>query len=370
MRRFVLCLILMAMACMAANCEDVGPVPPPIPDPVDCYWVAPDGTTNGDGSRQRPWPDVPCALERVGGGHCITVRPGVYRGPWSIRKSGTQQRPTIVRAEQKWQAVVVGSETHTIWITGDWCVLDGFRVEGARFDGVKSDGDYVNIRNCWVRHNGSQGITAHDVTLNVIERNLVEFNGSNIQFDHGLYVDGRKLVVRSNVVRHNTGYGIQFYDSLQDSLVAHNVIYGQASMRGMVVYGSGNAVVHNTVYEYDTAIKSRGSGHLVANNILVGSCDLQGATKKANYTGRDPGFVDPRKGVLWLSGNSPARGAADLQYSSTSDFWNRPQASPDQGAFAYEAFFETAAARAGWNEGYPYPREKSGVVMPDLWAPP
>src|SRR5215208_5757471 len=75
---------------------------------AETYYVAVDGKPTGDGSKDRPWPSVQEALGKVGGGHTILVRPGIY-GPIKIPASysGTRQRPTVVRSEAKWKAKVI-----------------------------------------------------------------------------------------------------------------------------------------------------------------------------------------------------------------------------------------------------------------------
>ena len=98
------------------------------------YYVGPDGRPEGDGSRERPWPSVEHALSQVGSGQTIIVKPGIYRGPIQIARqfAGTRERPTVIRSEVKWQAVIVGAEHHVISNGGgcDWVTIDGFEVMG------------------------------------------------------------------------------------------------------------------------------------------------------------------------------------------------------------------------------------------------
>ena len=80
-----------------------------------------------------PWPSVNHALDKVGGGHTIIVKPGVYSGVL-IRKhyAGTAERPTVIKSEKKWGAVLTG-ETNRGFDndTGaDWITVDGFEVVG------------------------------------------------------------------------------------------------------------------------------------------------------------------------------------------------------------------------------------------------
>jgi hypothetical protein len=104
-------------------------------------------------------------------------------------------------------------------VSGDgchWLTVDGFEVLGARYDGIKLNGDHNVVRNCWVHHNTQMGIAMHHVLNGTIENNLIEFNGCHVQFDHGVYADGDGLTVRGNIVRHNAAFGLHLYPSLRD----------------------------------------------------------------------------------------------------------------------------------------------------------
>jgi len=141
------------------------------------YIVATDGKADNDGSRAKSWPSVEHALSKVGGGHTILVKPGLYRGPIQIAKqfAGTRERPTVIQSEVKWKAVVFGAEYHVI-SNGDgcdWVTIDGLEVLGARYDGIKMNGDHNVVRNCWVHNNQAMGVAMHNQRGGVIENNLV-----------------------------------------------------------------------------------------------------------------------------------------------------------------------------------------------------
>ena len=224
---------------------------------ADTYYAAGDGKPENDGSRTKPWPSVEYTLSQAGGGHTIVVKPGLYRGPIYIAKqfAGRRERPTVIRSEVKWQAVIIGAEYHVISNGGgcDWVVIDGFEVMGGRYDGIKMSGDYNVVRNCWVHNNKAMGIAMHNRKGGTIENNLIEFNGDHIQFDHGVYADGDGLTVSGNIVRHNASYGLHLYPSIKNSRVVNNLVYGQVRRRGIIVAcpdgGGKNVIVNNTVVE-------------------------------------------------------------------------------------------------------------------------
>ncbi len=108
------------------------------------YYVAPDGTEDGDGSAAGPWPSVEYALSRVGGGNTIILRAGIYRGPFQIRNhpAPPDGPPTIIKPERKWKAVVNGGAEEAINVVDcPGIVLDGFEVVGARADGISMNTD-------------------------------------------------------------------------------------------------------------------------------------------------------------------------------------------------------------------------------------
>jgi len=331
------------------------------------------------------------ALSVVGGGHTILLRPGVYRGPIQVPKSraGTKERPTVLRSEIKWKAVVIGGPAHVISNGDDchWLVVDGFEVMGARSTGIKMSGDYNVVRNCWVHNNGHMGISSHGRTGGTIENNLVEFNGQHVQLHHGVYASGDGLTVRANVVRHNASFGLHLYSKISNSVVAHNVVYGHVRKAGILVAcpegGGKNTVVHNTVADNAGGIDVwKGDGEVVVNNIVVarsGEALSFGNGSKIvrsefNLTTGDPKFVDARHGIYWLRADSPAIGKASAPDAPKADFWGRARPedkAPDLGAFAFDPALDlkqAAWAPSSWAYSFGVNDERGGP--PDFWARP
>jgi parallel beta-helix repeat protein len=368
---------------------------------AETYYVATEGKTDFSGSKEKPWPSVEYALSKVGAGHTIVVRPGLYRGPIQIEKkfAGTKRQPTVIRSEVKWQAVVIGAEYHVISNADgcDWVTIDGLEVMGGRYDGIKMNGDYNIVRNCWVHNNKSMGIAMHNRKGGIIENNLIEFNGDHIQFDHGVYADGDGLMIRNNIVRHNASYGLHLYPSIKNSHIVNNLVYGQVRRRGIIVAcpkgGGKNILVNNTVVENQPLTLWNGNAEIVVNNILVAdaqdvlSFDESTQNIQADYnfcvpksahqglhglTG-DPGFVDPVKGVFWLREDSPAIGKGSTQYAPATDFWGRPRPKdkiPDLGAFNFEPALAGERIRADWDYGWAYHRHGNQSGPPDPWLLP
>jgi len=381
--QYLICAILIIMV-LASSAD------------AETYYVSTDGKEGNDGTNEKPWPSVEYALSKVGDGHTIIVKPGIYRGPIQIARqyAGTEEAPTIIRSETKWQAVIIGAPYHVI-SNGDrcdWVVIDGFEVMGGRYDGVKMNGDHNTVRNCWVHNNKAMGIAMHNQKGGVIENNLIEFNGNHVQFDHGVYASGDGHVFRNNIVRHNAGYGLHLYSSIKNSVVANNLVYGQMRGRGIIVScpagGGKNTIINNTVVDKQALTIWNGDGEVVANNIFVGGeevfsfnsktqnvlvdynlCQPRSERQGQHGIAGDPGFVDAGKGVFWLREDSPAIGKGALQYAPAIDFWGRLRSKdlpPDVGAFSFVPHLAAKQTRANWDYGWAYHRHSG--MLPDFWS--
>jgi parallel beta-helix repeat protein len=392
---------LLVMAAMAGS-------RPAVRSPAaSVYYVAPSGAADGDGSREKPFSSAEVALAKIGGGATLVFRPGIYRGPIHVplRYRGTKDRPTTLKSEEKWKAVVIGAEYHGITNDDgcDWVVVDGFEVLGARYDGVKMNGNFNTVRNCYVHNNAHMGVAIHDQTGGVIENNLIEFNGSHVQFHHGIYADGDQLTFRGNIVRHNAGFGMHLYSKLRNSVVINNLIHGHARKAGIIIAcpegGGRNVVANNTIaHNANGLVIWDGDGETVVNNIIVGpgallatndssrnvtvdynfmERDLQPAAALRlgphNTTG-DPRFVDADRGVFWLQPDSPALGKGDPQHAPEMDFWGRPfpKGQPvDLGCFVFVPSLAAPDTRSQWHHQWAYRfAPTAGNDVPDLWAPP
>jgi pimeloyl-ACP methyl ester carboxylesterase len=364
------------------------------------FYVAVDGRVESDGSLAQPWPSVEYALSKVGAGNTIIVKPGIYQGRWQIRNHPAKSDgpPTIIRSEVKWKAALHGGSGEAINVVDcPGIVIDGFEVSGARGDGISMNSDRGTVRNRWVHNNDHMGISSHNHRGVRIEANLIEFNGCNIQFHHGVYADGEGLTVCRNIIRHNSGYGLHLYPSIKDSVVSQNLVLGHVYQSGIIVAcpegGGRNLIVHNTVVGNGACIAIwRGDGERVFNNILVSAGDILSLSRDtknvmADYNlcrpslahqgphsqVADPRFVRAECGVFWLRPDSPAIGKGTSEYAPATDFWDRALPAgqlPDQGAFAFVPSLAADKARIGWN-GWPYRFAPKGEMdLMDPWTQP
>jgi hypothetical protein len=373
---------------------------------ADTYYVATDGKPDGDGAKERPWPSVEYALSKVGGGHTIVLRRGEYRGPITVtaKAAGTEKNPTIIKSEKKWAAAIVGSTGESPALSSDkdcpWVVFDGFEVYGAAA-GVWLGGEHNTVRNCWVHNNwGFDGIGSHAKGA-VIENNLIEYNGQNPQFHHGIYADSDGLVVRNNIVRHNAGFGIHCYSDVKNAYIANNLVHGHTYRPGILIACSThvgkNVVVNNTIVDNAIGIRiSGGNGDKVYNNIVVAktsavsfSEDTVGTMADYNLCvpaspqqgpqglSAEPGFVASGAFCYWLREDSVARDRGAAKHAPKTTFWGRARPSdkaPDLGAFPYSPYWAGAGGSRSekmisgyW--GWPYRFARYREIR-DLWFLP
>ena len=377
------------------------------------YYVSPTGSDKGDGTRERPWPTIESALRKVGGGQTIIVMPGTYVGRAHIPRlaAGKPTAPTVIRAEAKWEAVLTGSTDHGVFMEEgtDWVVFDGLQVAGCIWNGFRVQGNYVTVRNCYVHNCSHMGLSAHGRDGTVIERNLIEYNGRHPLNDQGIYADGSGLLIRANVVRHNSGCGIHLYPNANGCVVLNNVVHGYPSAHGIIVWstptatdpGGGNVIAFNTVSDGMSAIQLfNGTGSTIAYNLSLGEqsaiytrgtiATVEGNNMKIlgkPSSTNDPSFVDAFRHVFWLKSDSKARNEvrpmpggnpialpAEFQQSllQSAFFGQLPAARTEVGAYQYYSALESPTVRSAWVTGWPYQRPSSATVdankQPDLWA--
>lgn len=379
---------------------------------ADMFWISPHGSAGGTGTQSNPFPSIKTAIERVGGGHTFIFKPGYYVGEQITlfpRHAGTPQKPTVLKSQEKYKAIIHGSPFHDFYIRKGckWVVIDGFDVGGAGYTGVKSNGDYTVIRNCRIHNNALHGIEAHNVIGTVIENNLIEYNGKNPQFDHGIYSSGDNVTIRNNIIRCNAGFGLHLYPHISNSRIENNLIFGNIRW-GILLLSktkADNRIINNTIVDNGAGIiVGPKAGDIIVNNIVVNNTgwkfskpgsiqvntggDLSQVRIEhnlcvppyrgpgANNISGDPMFLDLKKGVFFLKKNSPAVANGSPEFAPARDFFGHTRSQEkkhDFGCFPFTESLLSPNARKDWYEGWAYVayyREHGDGQIPDFWKMP
>jgi parallel beta-helix repeat protein len=168
----------------------------------------------------------------------IVLAPGIY-GPLKIPKrlSGKPGNPTVIRAERSRSVELVGtSDDHAMYLEdkSSDIVVSGFVMTRGghntehnydRSGFVADSAVRVVVDDCWVHHNLQMGIGLYKSTNCIVSGCLIESNGDDFQFDHGLYVYGKFATVRNCTIRNNTGYGIHAYPDATGFRIFDNEVY-------------------------------------------------------------------------------------------------------------------------------------------------
>ncbi|MCJ7778667.1 MAG: right-handed parallel beta-helix repeat-containing protein [Sedimentisphaerales bacterium] len=393
-------IIVVILMCLASNLY------------AETYWISPAGKPSAKGTEDDPFASIQQALKQVGGGNVFIFLPGNYVGlqiTLTPEYAGSPQQPTVLKSQEKYKAVLHGSPEHNIYVRKgcNWVIIDGFESSGARFTGVKSDADFTVIRNCRIHNNALQGIEAHNVHGTVIENNLVEYNGENPQFSHGIYADGDSLIIRNNIIRFNSGWGLHLYPEIANSRIENNLIHGNGRW-GIGLYTrpdvGSNRIVNNTIVFNGAGIAIKNAhNEIIVNNIIANNTgwvfekvspiqNLDGKIFKENESlidfnlcvpplmeagshgiTLDPLFLDAQKGVFYLKTGSPVIGKGSGEYAPEMDFFSRKRPAEkavDLGCFPYEPFLLSGDARKDWYYQWPFLFKGHSETMPDLWEPP
>ncbi len=258
-----------------------------------------------------PGEDLCRAINDPMSGDEIVLRPGEYRGPCRIRRSGALDRPLVIRAQdptRRPHVVYSGDSANVLEIHADHVVIQGLafgptqkNVDGIRIrssnDVAVIDCEFVGMGGIAVAANQSnlQGVRVsqnriteskatamyfgcHDgvsckVTGIVVERNFIDgVDAPDPEIGYGLEVKlNSTATIRDNVIVNTKGPGIMVYgsqDLTKQSLVERNFLSGSRTSSGIHI-GGGPVVVRNNVstsnFEAGIGLQDYGQRGLLRN---------------------------------------------------------------------------------------------------------
>jgi hypothetical protein len=209
----------------------------------------PDGT----GTNESPEPaiinvpgdvsSIQAAHDAASSGDTILVAPGTYAGPITITKAITLASHYAPTGDESYIGTTIldgGGGPFVIEIpTGaeDGSTIQGFTIQNAE-DGITPHANF-KLLNCLVRDT-QDGVDYEDGSGGLVQFCTFELNG-----DDGLDLDNDvALVIADNVIRHNSGDGIEirmqeYSGSVLDIIIRRNEIYGNG--------GDGIQLIHYDV---------------------------------------------------------------------------------------------------------------------------
>jgi hypothetical protein len=249
------------------------PVPPAAPidlpptDPSQGFYIAPNGTPDGDGSMLNPW-DMETGLiaSEVRPGDTIWLLGGTYRGTFVSWHRGTAEAPVIIRAYPGERVVLdsgVGRKRSTITVMGqhtwfwglEFTNSEAVRItqnEGSSPDDIQF-GSGMNIGSSnaeeagvgvrlinSVIHNMTSGVGMWRYAVDAEVYGCIIYNngwqGPDRGHGHGIYTQnqvGTKRIV-DNIIFNQFGYGIHAYGSVDAFLdgfhVEGNILFNNGAL--------------------------------------------------------------------------------------------------------------------------------------------
>jgi hypothetical protein len=269
----------------------VSPPPPPPPSERVGYYVSPQGTSAGDGTKSNPW-SLTTALAGAGGrihaGDTVWMRAGTYTGNFRTAIAGAVGRPVVFRQLPGERATIDG----TLRADGPDVAFWGFEIMRSAPSGVlpalEARGARQKFINLVIHDAAQQGITFWDEAVDSeVYGCIVYNNGTHENLDHGTYVhnnNGTKLIA-DNVFFNNLAYGIHVYAGPNDATQRNVHVVGNVSFNngtistryaakgniiiGAEVAGEGMRAVDNLLYFSGSAGENLRIGYLASNRDVV-----------------------------------------------------------------------------------------------------
>ncbi|HTC67144.1 MAG TPA: Ig-like domain-containing protein [Candidatus Acidoferrum sp.] len=248
------------------------------------WYVAPNGSSQGNGSLTSPW-DLWTALGAPAGvqpGDTIWVRGGTYSGTFSSYLSGTSSSPIVVRQYPGERATIAGMLVlgrhgdHDAWFWGIEVFNRGTSIQG---DGVTMS----------ATGQSNPGLKLINMVIHDNQINGVGFWSGAVQGEiYGtlIYNNGYDGCVGSSCRGHGHGLYVQSADSHR---MADNIVFRNFS-EGTQLYGTINAVRNNVTYEGNVFFNSGelsalNNGNFNSYNMWIGGDQISQNTKLINNYG-------------------------------------------------------------------------------------
>ncbi len=311
---------------------------------------------------------ISSAYEHASSNDVIIVRAGIYHERLILNKSHI-----IIRAEQKWQAILDGSNSidSLVFISGAYNTVEGFEIKNGNHGGIDVYGNYNQILNNNIHHNGNgnpsygygqDGVySERDMTGNIYKGNFIHHNGritgctpdnleGNCNLDHGFYLCGDNELVANNIITYNSAYGIHIagYTTVSNLKIYNNTVAFNGRS-GAIVWQDldgidirNNIFYNNTNYGIDYYAPTNSTGRKVNidHNMFYGNpsgtIHQNSIFNIASNLTNNPNFVSDND--FHLKSGSPAINAGTSIGAPSTDFDGTTRPQPPGGMYDIGAY--------------------------------
>jgi hypothetical protein len=255
------------------------------------WFVAPDATPTGNGSKSRPW-QLQVALTNTGvaAGDKVWARGGTYSNLFASTISGTSGAPVVVRNFNRERAVIDGQlsigDSSNIWFWGLEFTDSNKTNRSNPFATIDGGASGTKFINCLI-HDCCIGINSTGNRPSTCEAygNVLWYCGKS-SLEHGMYWqnDGPTVkLIQNNLIGYSSGFGIQFYGSAGKANNAHiiqNAIWGSGALwdgKSDIIMGSAGApgndqlISGNSLYNPGGRSLDLGYGQHDTNVVVIGN---------------------------------------------------------------------------------------------------
>ena len=253
------------------------------------WYIAPDGTAAGDGSKERPW-SLEAALKphpMIAPMDTVWVRKGVYNGAFVGRLKGAPGKPVVLRAYPGERVVLDGrgfSPKAVLTIEGEWAWYWGLEVTNSdpqrtvgtpgsntpetRGGGISMMGPNTKVINCIVHDAGvgvGQGKGIPDMEI----------------YGTVIYNNGWRAPDRTH------GHSIYSQNTRGEKWIRETILFNPFSFN-MHIYGSKNAALDHFRLEGNVGFNGRWliGGDAPVRDLVMRENLLYGNTAELRYTNR------------------------------------------------------------------------------------
>ena len=324
-----------------------------------------------------------------GAGHTVQVASGTYAETISSFPSGTSGSPFTLKSASALGAIIRPNATSSqiLFIASNYVVIDGIVTDGTNVSANNVWIDVgvtgVTIQNCEIKNirsgdgtgTGSfQALYVQGATNLLIKNNHIHdvAVGYSIHASHAIYWASGNSIIEGNTIHNISGDAVQIYTehgyNISNNTIRNNKIYDYGTgptsgltmtgtnclaynnivyqstfnpdAYGILVRGSGNKILNNTVYNNAVGIDtSTASSAEVRNNILwQNGYNRGGGDSFSNNLTSDPKFVNISSRDFHLQSTSPAidAGITVASVTTDADMGTRPGGNGyDIGAYEY-----------------------------------